>query len=172
MIREVQLKDAPVIAEIYNYFIAHTVVTFEENPVTPEAMKQRIADHTDQLPWLVYEKDQTVLGFAYASEWKSRCAYKHSIESTIYLNPEATGKGIGYTLYRELIDQLKALNFHAVIGAISLPNDASIGLHKKLGFEQVGQFKEVGFKFNQWVDVSYWELIFDSSSKTSCKTAQ
>jgi len=108
----------------------------------------------------VYSEGNKTLGYAYASKWKSRCAYKYSVETTVYLRPEVKGQGIGSKLYKELLTQLKEKNIHAAIGGIALPNDASIALHEKLGFKKIGQFKEVGYKFDKWIDVGYWELIF------------
>ncbi|MBI9064713.1 MAG: N-acetyltransferase [Marinilabiliaceae bacterium] len=160
MIRNAKPEDARAICAIYNHHVLHTIVTFEEAAVSIAEMQERIQSTTIKWPWIVYEEEGRVSGYAYASEWKSRCAYKHSLESTIYLAPEATGKGIGTGLYKDLLDRLDQLEIHAVIGGISLPNEASIGLHEKLGFEKIGQFKEVGNKFNQWIDVGYWELLF------------
>ncbi len=160
MIRNILPEDAARICSIYNYYVENTIITFEETSVSVEEMKNRIIQNTKKHPWLVYEKDKQILGYAYATEWKSRCAYKHSVETTVYLAIEAKGNGIGTILYRELIHQLKDKNIHAAIGGIALPNEASIALHEKLGFEKIGQFKEVGFKFNKWIDVGYWELIF------------
>ena len=117
-----------------------------------------IADAT--LPYLVIEDTQSaVIGYAYASKWKGRCAYRFSVETSIYLAESAAGKGFGAQLYPALIDRLRATDVHLVIAGIALPNEASIGLHEKLGFEKVAHFKEVGFKFEKWVDVGYWQLI-------------
>lgn len=159
MIRQVTTNDAKEITEIYNYYIKHTIITFEETPVTEEEIKERIAIVSSNLPWIVYEENNRIIGYAYASEWKSRCAYKHSLESTVYLQKGLFGKGIGTLLYTELIKQIGQTNCHALIGGIALPNDASIALHEKLGFEKVAQFKEVGYKFGKWIDVGYWELL-------------
>jgi phosphinothricin acetyltransferase len=152
-------EDGAAVAAIYNYYIRETVVTFETEPVEDSVMTGRIAEAlADGLPYLVAMHDGKVAGFAYASKWKGRCAYRYSVESTVYLDPGCTGGGIGTQLYRALIDEIRALNMHAVIGGISLPNDASVALHEKLGFKKVGQFSEVGFKFDRWVDVGYWQL--------------
>ena len=159
MIRAVKIEDAKDICEIYNYYVKNTIITFEEKPVQQSEMKNRIAQTTKALPWLVYDNGQKIVGYAYASEWKSRCAYKHSVESTVYLQNGESGNGIGSLLYQRLIDQLKAKKYHAAIGGISLPNEASIALHEKIGFEKIGQFREVGNKFDKWIDVGYWELI-------------
>ena len=97
---------------------------------------------------------------AYVSEWRSRYTYKHSVESTIYLKQGCENKGIGSVLYQELLKQLREMGLHAIMGGIALPNEASVCLHVKFGFEKVAHFKEVGFKFGKWIDVAYWELIF------------
>ena len=159
MIRTVSQKDAKEICEIYNQYVLNTIVTFEEESVQPEDMLQRIDGITQKLPWIIYEENNHIIGYAYASEWKSRCAYKHSVESTVYLKNGASGKGIGSMLYRNLLNQLRSKNIHAVIGGIALPNESSVALHEKFGFEKIGQFKEVGYKFDQWIDVGYWELM-------------
>ncbi|MBK5209456.1 MAG: N-acetyltransferase [Flavobacteriaceae bacterium] len=161
MIRTVKFEDAQEIAEIYNYYILNSCVTFEEIPISIEEMSERIQAAHSKFPWLVYEKDKEIIGYAYASVWKPRSAYKYTIESTIYLKKEATKNGIGSLLYKELISRLTNLGFHAVIGGISLPNEASIALHEKFGFKKVAQFKEVGYKFNKWIDVGYWELLIN-----------
>jgi len=159
MIRTATLSDAAQIAGIYNYYILNTTVTFEEEPVSAETMKGRIAEVLEKYPWLVYEKEGKIVGYAYASAWKSRCAYKYSVETTVYLQQGLSGHGIGSELYTELLIGLKKLNLHGIIGGIALPNDACIALHKKSGFEKVAHFREVGFKFNTWIDVTYWEKI-------------
>lgn len=163
MIRTANIDDAQSLVDIYNYYILHTIVTFEEEVVTADEIKERLLSAKGKIPWLVYEKDGDVCGYAHASGWKSRCAYKHSLESTIYLKPDRIGQGIGMLLYSELIEQIKQLGYRAVIGGISLPNPASIALHEKLGFEKIGHFKEVGYKFSEWIDVGYWELLMNKS---------
>jgi L-amino acid N-acyltransferase YncA len=159
MIRNVSSSDAEGICEIYNHYVKNSVITFEENEVSPEDMILRIVGVTAKLPWIVFCENEKILGYAYAGEWKLRCAYKFSVETTVYLHSDATGKGIGTKLYQELIERLTKLDLHVAIGGISLPNDESIGLHEKFGFEKVAHFKELGYKFNKWVDVGYWELI-------------
>jgi phosphinothricin acetyltransferase len=158
MIRNVEVEDAAQIAEIYNYYIKNTLVSFEESPVTSEEMASRIEEISSSLPWLVYEEQNRIAGYAYASKWKGRCAYRYSVESTVYLNPTLRGKGVGSVLYQALLDKLKSQGYHTVIGGISLPNETSIKLHEKFGFRKVAHFSEVGFKFNKWVDVGYWQL--------------
>jgi len=159
MLRPARTEDAARICDIYNHYVRETVVTFEETPVSVAEMAQRIADITVRLPWLVWEEEGALLGYAYASPWKVRAAYRHSVEASIYLAPHATGRGIGSSLYKALIDDLQRRDIHAVIGGAALPNPASVALHERLGFQKVAQFKEVGFKFGRWVDVTYWELV-------------
>ena len=158
-IRMAAVSDAQDIAAIYNFYIENTVVTFEEQQVSNEEMGERLEETLAKLPWLVYEENNVVLGYAYASEWKSRCAYKFSLETTVYLHHQYGGKGIGTRLYKELIKRLKTMNYHALIGGIALPNPASVNLHEKLGFHKIAHFKEVGYKFNKWIDVGYWEML-------------
>ena len=163
-IRPAQAADAGAIARIYNHYVRETHVTFEETPVDAAEMATRIAETgAASLPWLVAQSSAAsagdVLGYAYASKWKGRCAYRHSVEATVYLAPGATGRGLGFALYNALLAQLREHRLHAVIGGIALPNPASIALHEKLGFEQVAHFREVGFKFGRWVDVGYWQRL-------------
>jgi L-amino acid N-acyltransferase YncA len=147
------------ICGIYNHYVRETVVTFEETPVAEHEMAQRIVDVTARLPWFVWEQGGAIQGYAYATAWKPRSAYRHSVESTVYLAPAATGRGIGTELYRALIDDLRGRHAHCVVGGIALPNVPSVALHEKLGFKRVGQFGEIGWKFGQWVDVGYWQLV-------------
>ena len=122
-------------------------------------MGQRIDETIQSLPWLVWEQDKSLKGFCYASKWKGRCAYRHSVESTVYLRADSMGRGIGSQLYRALLDELRRRKFHTVIGGIALPNDASVALHEKFEFEKVAQLREVGNKFDRWTDVGYWQLL-------------
>jgi len=159
MIRVASPQDAVPISDIYNQYVAHTHITFEEEPVSVDAMARRMEGILPALPWLVWVEAGEVLGFAYACAWKERSAYRHSVESTIYLRPEVTGKRIGSRLYAGLLGELRGRQLHAVIGCIALPNAASVALHERLGFGGVGQFREVGWKFGRWIDVGYWQLL-------------
>lgn len=160
MVREASLADADGIASIYNYYVANTVVTFEEEPVPADEMRRRIGEvFAAPLPWLVVEADGRIAGYAYATKWKARAAYRHSVETTVYLAHGLAKQGIGSALYRELFGLLKGRGIHAAIGGIALPNDASVALHEKFGMKKVAHFEQVGFKFGRWVDVAYWEVI-------------
>ncbi len=159
MVRDANPGDALQIASIYNYYISNTTVTFEEEEISSESMAGRISETQEKFPWLVFEHEGKVEGYAYASAWKSRCAYRHSVEVSVYLRHGSSGKGLGTALYTELLARLKKLSLHGIIGGMALPNDESIALHKKFGFEQVAHFREVGYKFNHWIDVVYFEKL-------------
>ena len=158
MIREIKLEDASRIAEIYNYYIEHTVITFEETVLKTKDMEDRILEITEDNPWYVYEEDGKILGYSYAGKWKGRCAFRFSLEGSVYLDHRVEKKGIGSKLYSKLLKTLKERGIHIVVAGISLPNEKSIALHEKFGFKKVGQFSEVGYKFSRWIDVGYWEL--------------
>jgi phosphinothricin acetyltransferase len=157
-IRTAHDDDAQAIAAIYNPYILNTTISFEEEPVSDAAMAQRVADvQSGGLPWLVAERDGKLLGYAYATKWRVRHAYRFSVESSVYLAPEAARQGVGTALYTALLQQLAGRGVHLVIGGIALPNDASVALHEKMGYEKVAHFREVGFKFDRWLDVGYWQ---------------
>ena len=159
IIRAATDSDAQVIADIYNYYIAHTVVTFEEQPVSWRDILDRMAKVADSnLPWLVAADAGVVVGYAYAAKWNARSAYRHTAESTVYLSHTAVANGWGTRLYQALFDKLRLAAIHSVIGGITLPNPASVALHEKFGMKKVAHFKEVGYKFGRWLDVGYWQV--------------
>jgi phosphinothricin acetyltransferase len=158
MIRDCTVDDARRICEIYNYYITNTITTFETEEVKVDQMRNRIAENSGKFPWLVYD-DNEVEGFAVAKGWKTRNAYQFTAEASVYIDFRFKRKGIGNELYSELIHRLKEISIHSILAGISLPNPESVIFHEKMGFEKVAHLKEVGFKFNQWIDVGYWELI-------------
>lgn len=159
-IRPASPPDAAPISAIYNHYVTSTVVTFEEAPVSAENMAERIGQITTAgFPWLVVDQGDKVRGYSYATKWHERAAYRHSVETTVYLDPEFVGEGLGTMLYGALIQQLRQQGFHSAIGGIALPNDTSVALHEKLGFQKAAHYREVGFKFGRWIDVAYWDLI-------------
>jgi len=160
MIRDALDADVEAICAIYNHYIEHTFVTFEEVCLDAVAMGARIQSVRDKgLPWLVLEEEGEVLGYAYASPWHVRSAYRHSVESSVYLSYQAGGKGRGTALYEALIARLRGRDIHCVIGGVALPNPASVALHEKLRFEKAAHYKEVGWKQGRWIDVAYWQLM-------------
>lgn len=122
-------------------------------------MKERIISISASFPYFVYEENGEILGYCYAHPWKERAAYAKTLETTIYLHPQAIHHGIGQLMVSHLIDLCRLQGFHALIACITEGNDASVNMHKKLGFEQVSEFKEVGFKFGKWLGVVDLELI-------------
>lgn len=158
-IRDATASDAEAILAIYNPYVIGTTITFEETPVGAEEMRGRIAKNGTEYAWLVYEDEGRVLGYAYASRWRERCAYRSSAESTVYVAEGAHGRGIGRALYAALLERLRARGVHVVIGGIAMPNERSVGLHEALGFERVATFPEVGNKFGRWLDVGYWAKL-------------
>ncbi|MFN2427731.1 MAG: arsinothricin resistance N-acetyltransferase ArsN1 family B [Candidatus Binatia bacterium] len=157
-IRDARPTDAPTLTTIYNHYIAESVITFEEHPVPPDEFARRIeAVQSASLPWLVAEQDGEVIGYAYATKWRDRSAYRFSVEVTVYLSHTDTRRGIGTALYAALFPMLKARGVHIVIGGITLPNEASVALHEKFGMHKVAHFEQVGFKFDRWLDVGYWQ---------------
>lgn len=161
MIRVCLPSDAVEVCRIYNHYVLHSIITFEAVPVTAEEMARRIDEVSAKQPWLVWEQDGEIAGYAYATSWKPRFAYRYSVESSVYLAPDKTGQGIGFQLYSELIRLLKLNNVHNIIGGIALPNESSVKVHERCGFKKIGHFSEVGFKFDKWIDVGYWELLVD-----------
>jgi phosphinothricin acetyltransferase len=159
MIRPAHSADAPAIAAVYNHYVLHTPITFEEEAVSGDEIAARLQEVQAGLPWLVAEREGVVIGYAYASRWKSRCAYRYAVETTVYVDQAARGAGVGSKLYQALIGDLRGRSMHSLIGGIALPNAASVALHEKFGFRKVAHFEQVGWKFKQWIDVGYWELI-------------
>jgi len=157
-IRKVTIEDAEAIARIYNYYIENTVITFEEIPLSIESMTSRIETIAAKYPYLVLEDQNGLIGYAYATEWKARSAYRFSTEVTIYLDHLKTGKGAGSLLFSALLDEIRKTGLHVIIGGIALPNIASVALHEKFGFRKVAHFEEIGYKFGRWIDVGYWEM--------------
>jgi phosphinothricin acetyltransferase len=161
-IRSATPQDAARICAIYNHYVTTTTISFEEDAVGEQEMAQRIADVAAAgLPWLVLEVDGVLAGYAYATKWRARPAYRTSVESTVYLDKDCAGRGLGRTLYGALLDELRKRELHLVIGGIAQPNEGSVGLHEAMGFRKVAHFSEVGKKFGRWLDVGYWELRLD-----------
>jgi phosphinothricin acetyltransferase len=159
VIRMATPEDASSIAKIYNHYVLNTAISFETDAVCEADMAARIREVAGVgLPWLVAEREGVVLGYAYASKWKGRCAYRFSVEASVYVDAAHTRQGIGVELYDALLAQLRCGDTHVVIGGIALPNEGSVALHERFGFRKVAHFSEVGFKFERWIDVGYWQV--------------
>ena len=155
MIRDARPSDAATIAAIYAPLVTDTIVSFEEEPPSADEMADRIAaSHA----WLVAEEDGAVVGYAYAARFHARAAYRWSAEASVYLAPEARGRGLGKTLVAELLERLKRMGFVNVFGGIALPNPASERLLDSFGFQKIAQWEHAGFKLDAWHDVSWRQL--------------
>ena len=156
MIREAKFSDAKMIADIYNYYILNTVITFELEPIPPQEIVKRMEKYKEVGPYLVYEENHEIIGYAYVSRFRERKAYENSVESTIYLKNGSGSQGLGSRLYGELLSNVSQ-QYHMIIAGIALPNEASVRLHERCGFIKVGCFSEVGRKFGKWIDVGFWQ---------------
>ena len=161
-IRSVSVDDAESICSVYNYYVENTIISFEEDLVNQNEMKKRINEKIEVYPWLIYEENGMVLGYAYLSKWKERAAYRFTVEDSIYVHHQAKGRGIGKLLFDALISEIKQRKgLHSIMGVISLPNVSSVFLHEKYGFKKVAHFSEAGYKFGKWIDVGYWQIMAD-----------
>ncbi len=165
MVRLATEDDLPEILDLANWAALNTAANFAVEP-EPLEMWRASFDATHQThPWLVARDDETdeFLGFAKASPWKGRCAYHWSAEVTVYVRPEHHRRGVGRALYTALLDLMRAQGFKSVLGGITLPNDPSVRLHETLGFRRVAVLEQVGFKFDAWRDVGYWQCVLNPS---------
>lgn len=135
MIRKAIPEDAQSIVSIYNYYVENTTITFETNPASAEEMADRIADISGKYPYFVYEESGRIIGYSYASLWKTRSAYRNASESTVYVDHLSHEKGVGRQLMNALLNELSKIRTHAVIARISLPNPQSVKLHESLGVQ-------------------------------------
>jgi len=158
LIRLTRDEDAAEIAAIYRPFVEDSRISFEEEAPDADEMRRRIhGDRAGYYPWLVAEEDGSLLGYAASSAFRTRRAYRWTVETGIYLAGNATGRGIGRATLSALIELLARQGYAAAIGAIALPNDASVALHEKLGFFHTGTYRQVGFKKGEWLDVGLWQ---------------
>lgn len=157
MIRAAQASDAAAIAHLYRHYITTTTISFETEPPSADDITARIQKVTARHSWLVYESDGVLLGYAYTSTFRERPAYQATVESTIYLDRAAIGRGIGRALYQALLDEAALKGYREALGVIALPNDPSVRLHEKLGFVKVAHLEKIGRKFDRWIDIGIWQ---------------
>ncbi|MEX2283034.1 MAG: arsinothricin resistance N-acetyltransferase ArsN1 family B [Gemmatimonadota bacterium] len=157
LIRMAVADDARDVREIYAPFVTDSAVSFEQTPPTESEMAQRIRATLERTPWLVYEENSRVLGYAYAGKHRDRAAYQWSVEVSAYLRTEAHGKGIARALYDRLFRILVVQGFYSAFAGITLPNDASVAFHRAAGFQWIGTFHSIGYKFGQWHDTGWLE---------------
>ncbi|MFD1948683.1 N-acetyltransferase family protein [Nocardioides aestuarii] len=156
-VRDATPDDASACAAIYAPYVAGTTVSFEEEPPGPEEMAHRIAASQAEHAWLVAEDADGVLGYAYAGTFRSRAAYRHTCEVSVYVDADRRGRGVGRALYTALLDRMTGLGMRLAVGGATMPNEASERLHRALGFEVVGTFRDVGFKQDRWCDVRWFQ---------------
>ena len=159
-IRIGEAGDLAALTDIYNHYITETHITFDTDPYPVGARTHWFTQFGDTGPHRLYvgEVDGAVIGYATSTPFKARSAYRTSVETTIYLHPEHTGQGYGARLYGHLIAELEAApEVHRAYGGIALPNPASIALHERFGYKQVATYTEVGFKFDRYWDVIWFE---------------
>ena len=159
MIRPATPADAAAIAAIYNHYILHTTVTFETEPVSETEMRRRMEEIAASYPYLVEETDGCLTGYCYAHRWKEKEAYRLTAETTIYVRPDRQRQGCGRRLLAALLEACRTQGLHSLVACITVPNEASVCLHRTFGFQQVSRFAEVGRKFGQWLDIYDFECI-------------
>jgi L-amino acid N-acyltransferase YncA len=160
-IRLISAEDTEGALDIYRYYVDHTVVSFEYEAPTAEEYLQRINTNTEKYPWLVCLHENKIIGYAYGSTHRYRTAYQWSPESTIYVAPGFHTRGIGRILYETLFSILKLQGYYNVFAGVALPNEKSIGLHRALGFEEIGIFKNIGYKHGNWHHTLWLQLTLN-----------
>ena len=157
-IRLATAADAAAIAEIYAPYVTGSTVSFEAEPPDAAEMAARIASGGALYPWFVCEaEDGAIAGYASASDFRARHAYRFTVEISVYVGQGSHGRGIGRRLYETLLPLLDAQGFTQAIAAVTLPNEASVALHERLGFVRAGTYERVGFKLGQWLSVGLWQ---------------
>ena len=163
-VRPAGRADAGSVAAVYAHYVRHSWATFEEQPPTVTEMARRI-DSEPRLPWLVAERDGTVVGFAYAGVHRPRAAYRWTVETSVYLGEDERGRGTGRTLYLPLLQHLRDLGYVVAMACIAAPNPASVALHESLGFSDVGLVPRVGHKLGAWRDLGWWSLALTAQDE-------
>ena len=163
-VRHATENDLPQILDIYNEIIMHTTAVYYYEPHTLEMRKAWFAERKQQgFPVFVAEEDGIILGLSSIGPFRLPTAYKYSVENTVHVSAQARGKGIGKLLMPPIIEAAKKLNMHTIIAGIDATNEVSLHLHKSFGFEEVAHFKEVGFKFELWLDLKFLQLMLTPS---------
>jgi len=157
MIRYVEEKDYKEITDIYNYYIKNTTITFEEDELSYDNMRKRIDSIKKKFPYIVYEEDGSILGYAYLNYFSERSAYRFSLDLSIYLKNGELTKGIGSALYNKIENIARKKGIKKIISCITLSNDRSISFHKKMGFSECGRMNNVGYKHNAWQSIVWMD---------------
>lgn len=153
-------NDIPEILEIYNDIILKTTAIYQYEPHTLEMRKEWFRIKQQQgFPVFVAEENKRIIGFSTIGPFRNWQAYKYSVENSVYVSSEQRGKGVGKLLLAPLIDAAIAMEMHTIVAGIDATNEVSIRLHKSFGFEEVAKFKQVGYKFGKWLDLTFLQLI-------------
>jgi len=155
IIRSATEDDARALLEIYRPIVERTAISFETEPPTQAQFAERIAKALSGWAWFVAEEDGECIGYAYATAHRERAAYRWSVETSAYVHPSHHRKGIGKALYTELFDSLRTKGYCNALAIVTLPNEASIALHRSVGFQSIGVFRRAGWKFGAWHDVAW-----------------
>lgn len=158
-VRPARAEDFAAIAALTNHYIRTTPIHFAYDPVTEGELRAMWEKSRERYPWLVATAGDAFAGYAKAGVWRDRTAYSWTPEVGIYVDASRHRTGVGRALYAALLAELQARGFHSAVGGITLPNDASVRLHEAMGFVKVGHFKHAGFKFEQWHDVGFWQVM-------------
>jgi len=159
IIRDARASDAKALLDIYRPFVTDTAVSFELEPPTVADFEGRIATSQSRWAWVVAERGGEIAGYAYASAFRARAAYRFTAETSAYTHAAHRGQGVARALYLRLFEILTAKGFANAYAGIALPNEASVGFHQAMGFTHVGTFHRAGWKFGRWHDVSWWEAV-------------
>jgi L-amino acid N-acyltransferase YncA len=154
-------RDAAACAAIYAPFVRDTPISLEEEPPTPHEIAARIETTTRTHPWLVAENQKQLIGYAYATRHRERACYRWATDVTVYVTPNRQRGGVGRALYEALFEKLARQGFRIACAGITLPNAASVGLHEAVGFQPVGVYRNIGWKFGAWHDVGWWQRPLD-----------
>jgi L-amino acid N-acyltransferase YncA len=158
-IRLATTRDAEAVAAIYGPVVADTTISFEMTPPDRDEMGRRINDTLQTYPWLVCDIDGRTVGYAYAARHRVRDAYQWSVDTSVYIDASCRRRNVGRALYTSLFAILAAQGCFNAFAGIALPNAASVGLHEAMGFTLIGIYRRVGYKFDRWHDVGWWQLI-------------
>lgn len=164
ILRTVQPSDVPQVSDIYNHYVRTCTCTFATEPEGPAYWENWLSDHVGPHPAIVAEDDGQILGWASLSRWNSRCAYRHTVEDSVYVRESCRGRGVGRALLGELIGRARLLGHRSVIAQIADHLEGSERLHESCGFRRVGCLESVGYKFNRWIDVVIWQLRLDAAA--------
>lgn len=170
IIRPAANDDFEAIAALTNHFILNTTIHFGYEPTTADALRAAWSADRDHYPWLIIQLSDSgpprFAGYAKAGTWRARTAYSWTCETGVYIDPTVHRRGLGRSLYSALLENLRTRGFHSVVAGITLPNDPSIRLHESIGFTKVGHVADAGYKFNQWHDVGFWQILLRERAHT------